>query len=127
MAFMSSFRRVLGGSATALPSQFAAIRHNSTLTSPKLFISGTFLHSQFFLSNSSPCVCPVRKLIDCTEMLCFCVLICGFPLFGLTITKILTLTELVDFVYLGYSFQWISFFSDLGNNRCMVSSQMMRA
>ncbi|KAK9920708.1 hypothetical protein M0R45_029254 [Rubus argutus] len=40
MAFMSSFRRVLGGSATALPSQFAAIRHNSTLTSPKLFISG---------------------------------------------------------------------------------------
>ncbi|KAL6142073.1 hypothetical protein ACLB2K_060356 [Fragaria x ananassa] len=40
MAFMSSFRRVLGVSASALPSQFAATRHNTTLTSPKLFISG---------------------------------------------------------------------------------------
>ncbi|BFG36136.1 hypothetical protein CerSpe_224100 [Prunus speciosa] len=40
MAFISSFRRVLGGSSSALQSQFVVIRHNSTLTSPKLFISG---------------------------------------------------------------------------------------
>ncbi|KAI5325578.1 PREDICTED: glycine-rich [Prunus dulcis] len=40
MAFISSFRRVLGGSSSALQSQFVSIRHNSTLTSPKLFISG---------------------------------------------------------------------------------------
>ncbi|PQM38722.1 glycine-rich RNA-binding protein 6 mitochondrial [Prunus yedoensis var. nudiflora] len=40
MAFISSFRRVLGGSSSAIQSQFVAIRHNSTLTSPKLFISG---------------------------------------------------------------------------------------
>ncbi|XP_009377087.2 organelle RRM domain-containing protein 2, mitochondrial-like [Pyrus x bretschneideri] len=40
MAFISAFRRVLGGSSSALHSQFAAIRHNSTLTSPRLFISG---------------------------------------------------------------------------------------
>ncbi|CAB4284456.1 unnamed protein product [Prunus armeniaca] len=40
MAFISSFRRVLGGSSAALQSQFVSIRHNSTLTSPKLFISG---------------------------------------------------------------------------------------
>ncbi|XP_009350094.1 organelle RRM domain-containing protein 2, mitochondrial [Pyrus x bretschneideri] len=40
MAFISTFRRVLGGSSSALHSQFAAIRHNSTLTSPRLFISG---------------------------------------------------------------------------------------
>ncbi|XP_068318906.1 organelle RRM domain-containing protein 2, mitochondrial-like [Pyrus communis] len=40
MAFVSAFRRVLGGSSSALHSQFAAIRHNSTLTSPRLFISG---------------------------------------------------------------------------------------
>lgn len=42
MAFISSFRRVLGGSSSALQSQFVSIRHNSTLTSPKLFISGKF-------------------------------------------------------------------------------------
>ncbi|KAB2622196.1 glycine-rich RNA-binding protein 6 [Pyrus ussuriensis x Pyrus communis] len=40
MAFISTFRRVLGGSSSALHSQFAVIRHNSTLTSPRLFISG---------------------------------------------------------------------------------------
>ncbi|CAN6576392.1 hypothetical protein ACFX15_009248 [Malus domestica] len=40
MAFISTFQRVLGGSSSALHSQFAAIRHNSTLTSPRLFISG---------------------------------------------------------------------------------------
>ncbi|XP_050113529.1 organelle RRM domain-containing protein 2, mitochondrial-like [Malus sylvestris] len=39
MAFISTFQRVLGGSSSALHSQFAAIRHNSTLTSPRLFIS----------------------------------------------------------------------------------------
>ncbi|KAL2457975.1 RNA-binding (RRM/RBD/RNP motif) family protein [Abeliophyllum distichum] len=46
MAFASAFRRILSGSSTPSPifrSQFAWIRHNSTLptlTSPKLFISG---------------------------------------------------------------------------------------
>ncbi|CAN6581176.1 hypothetical protein C1H46_042855 [Malus baccata] len=40
MAFISAFRRVLGGSSSALHSQFVAIRYNSTLTSPRLFISG---------------------------------------------------------------------------------------
>ncbi|KAM0991200.1 hypothetical protein ACFX13_009742 [Malus domestica] len=40
MAFISTFQRVLGASSSALHSQFAAIRHNSTLTSPRLFISG---------------------------------------------------------------------------------------
>ncbi|CAN6715830.1 unnamed protein product [Malus baccata var. baccata] len=40
MAFISTFQRVLGGSSSALHSQFAAVRHNSTLTSPRLFISG---------------------------------------------------------------------------------------
>ncbi|KAM1271600.1 hypothetical protein ACFX2I_032507 [Malus domestica] len=40
MAFISAFRRIHGGSSSALHSQFAAIRHNSTLTSPRLFISG---------------------------------------------------------------------------------------
>ncbi|XP_050144679.1 organelle RRM domain-containing protein 2, mitochondrial-like [Malus sylvestris] len=40
MAFISAFRRVFGGSSSALHSQFAAIRHNTTLTSPRLFISG---------------------------------------------------------------------------------------
>ncbi|KAB1224037.1 Glycine-rich RNA-binding protein 6, mitochondrial [Morella rubra] len=43
MAFVSSIRRVLGGSSTAssiLQSQYNSIRFNTTLTSPKLFISG---------------------------------------------------------------------------------------
>ena len=45
MAFVSGIRRVLGGgSSTAssiLQSQYTSIRFNTTLTSPKLFISGT--------------------------------------------------------------------------------------
>ncbi|KAF5476016.1 hypothetical protein F2P56_007763 [Juglans regia] len=43
MAFVSSIRRLLSGSSTAssiLHSQYASIRLNTTLTSPKLFISG---------------------------------------------------------------------------------------
>ncbi|KAK9985331.1 hypothetical protein SO802_030282 [Lithocarpus litseifolius] len=44
MAFVSGIRRVLGGgSSTAssiLQSQYTSIRFNTTLTSPKLFISG---------------------------------------------------------------------------------------
>lgn len=42
MAFISSFRRVLGSSSASsfLQSNLSSIRHNSTLTSPKLFISG---------------------------------------------------------------------------------------
>ncbi|RVW98752.1 hypothetical protein CK203_024090 [Vitis vinifera] len=42
MAFASSFRRVLTGSSTILQSQFSPARFNSTVTSPKLFVSGTF-------------------------------------------------------------------------------------
>ena len=45
MAFVSGIRRVLGGgSSTAssiLQSHYTSIRFNTTLTSPKLFISGT--------------------------------------------------------------------------------------
>ncbi|XP_021888990.1 organelle RRM domain-containing protein 2, mitochondrial [Carica papaya] len=43
MAFASSFRRVLGGSSNSLSvlqSQYALLRHSSTLTTPKLFVSG---------------------------------------------------------------------------------------
>ncbi|KAF5737145.1 glycine-rich RNA-binding protein 6 mitochondrial [Tripterygium wilfordii] len=42
MAFASSFRRVLGASTSATSSilQFGSIRFSSTLTSPKLFVSG---------------------------------------------------------------------------------------
>ncbi|KAG2690475.1 hypothetical protein I3760_09G188500 [Carya illinoinensis] len=43
MAFVYSIRRLLSGSSTAssiLHSQYASIRFNTTLTSPKLFISG---------------------------------------------------------------------------------------
>ncbi|KAL6336305.1 hypothetical protein AAG906_014474 [Vitis piasezkii] len=40
MAFASSFRRVLTGSSTILQSQFSPARFNSTVTSPKLFVSG---------------------------------------------------------------------------------------
>ncbi|KAL5807142.1 hypothetical protein ACOSQ4_029875 [Xanthoceras sorbifolium] len=43
MAFASTFRRVLTGCSSRssiFPSQFASIRLNSTLTSPKLFITG---------------------------------------------------------------------------------------
>ncbi|KAJ9694657.1 hypothetical protein PVL29_010228 [Vitis rotundifolia] len=40
MAFASSFRRVLTGSSTILQSQFSPVRFNSTVTSPKLFVSG---------------------------------------------------------------------------------------
>ncbi|KAK9138396.1 hypothetical protein Sjap_008990 [Stephania japonica] len=43
MAFASSFRRVLGGLSSTPPvlhSQLTALRHNSTLVTPKLFISG---------------------------------------------------------------------------------------
>ncbi|XP_062166790.1 organelle RRM domain-containing protein 2, mitochondrial [Alnus glutinosa] len=43
MAFVSSIRRVLGGSSSTssiLQSQYVSIRCNTTLTSPKLFISG---------------------------------------------------------------------------------------
>ncbi|GKV05783.1 hypothetical protein SLEP1_g17750 [Rubroshorea leprosula] len=39
MALASGFRRLLIGSGT-LHSQYASIRFNSTLTSPKLFVSG---------------------------------------------------------------------------------------
>ncbi|KAK6244850.1 hypothetical protein QUC31_011259 [Theobroma cacao] len=39
MAFASRFRRILTG-PSPLCSQFASVRLNSTLTSPKLFISG---------------------------------------------------------------------------------------
>ncbi|KAH7512972.1 hypothetical protein FEM48_Zijuj12G0147000 [Ziziphus jujuba var. spinosa] len=47
MAFFSSFRRVLGGSSSSSPflqSHLASIRHSSTLTSPKLFISGECIY-----------------------------------------------------------------------------------
>ncbi|XP_010653445.1 organelle RRM domain-containing protein 2, mitochondrial isoform X2 [Vitis vinifera] len=37
---MLSFRRVLTGSSTILQSQFSPARFNSTVTSPKLFVSG---------------------------------------------------------------------------------------
>uniref|UniRef100_A0A5B7BY51 RRM domain-containing protein n=1 Tax=Davidia involucrata TaxID=16924 RepID=A0A5B7BY51_DAVIN len=43
MAFASSFRRFLNGSSvrsSILHSQFASIRLNSTLSTPKLFVSG---------------------------------------------------------------------------------------
>ncbi|CAI9766277.1 unnamed protein product [Fraxinus pennsylvanica] len=43
MAFAAAFRRILSGSSTPsaiLHSQFASVRHNSTLTTPKLFVSG---------------------------------------------------------------------------------------
>lgn len=40
MAFAYSFRRVLTGSSTILQSQFSPARFNSTVTSPKLFVSG---------------------------------------------------------------------------------------
>ncbi|GAV62692.1 RRM_1 domain-containing protein [Cephalotus follicularis] len=44
MAFASSFRRVLTGSSSSVSSvvqsQFSSIRFTSTLTTPKLFISG---------------------------------------------------------------------------------------
>ncbi|KAK9140951.1 hypothetical protein Scep_010632 [Stephania cephalantha] len=43
MAFASTFRRVLGGSSSTssvLHSQFTALRRNSTLVTPKLFVSG---------------------------------------------------------------------------------------
>ncbi|KAF3442927.1 hypothetical protein FNV43_RR16845 [Rhamnella rubrinervis] len=42
MAFISSFRRVLGSSSVSsfVQSNLSSIRHSSTLTSPKLFISG---------------------------------------------------------------------------------------
>ncbi|KAG5582910.1 hypothetical protein H5410_053537 [Solanum commersonii] len=37
---MALFRRIFSGSSTILQSQFSSIRLNSTLTSPKLFVSG---------------------------------------------------------------------------------------
>ncbi|XP_044473647.1 organelle RRM domain-containing protein 2, mitochondrial [Mangifera indica] len=40
MAFASSFRRVLSSGSSILQSQLATTRFNSTLTSPKLFVSG---------------------------------------------------------------------------------------
>ncbi|KAL2554499.1 RNA-binding (RRM/RBD/RNP motif) family protein [Forsythia ovata] len=43
MAFAAAFRRILSGSSTPSPilhSQLALVRHNSTLTTPKLFVSG---------------------------------------------------------------------------------------
>ncbi|XP_076890146.1 organelle RRM domain-containing protein 2, mitochondrial-like [Bidens hawaiensis] len=40
MAFSSAFRRVLNGSSSIITSPFASIRFSSTLTAPKLFISG---------------------------------------------------------------------------------------
>ncbi|KAK3038555.1 hypothetical protein RJ639_029355 [Escallonia herrerae] len=39
MAFATAFRRILNGSSI-LPSQFASKRLSSTLTTPKLFVSG---------------------------------------------------------------------------------------
>ncbi|KAK6942932.1 RNA recognition motif domain [Dillenia turbinata] len=40
MAFASVFRRVLSSTPSTLPSQYTSLRLNTTLTSPKLFISG---------------------------------------------------------------------------------------
>ncbi|KAK6943691.1 RNA recognition motif domain [Dillenia turbinata] len=40
MAFASVFRRVLSSTPSTLPSRYASLRLNTTLTSPKLFISG---------------------------------------------------------------------------------------
>ncbi|KAL5545627.1 hypothetical protein UlMin_005314 [Ulmus minor] len=40
MALASRFGRVFGGSGSILKSQLASIRQSSTLTAPKLFISG---------------------------------------------------------------------------------------
>ncbi|KAL9250191.1 Organelle RRM domain-containing protein [Drosera capensis] len=40
MAFVAHLRRVLASSTAPIQSRFTAIRLNSTLTSPKLFISG---------------------------------------------------------------------------------------
>ncbi|XP_031259854.1 organelle RRM domain-containing protein 2, mitochondrial [Pistacia vera] len=40
MAFASSFRRVLSSGSSVLQSQLATVRFSSTLTSPKLFVSG---------------------------------------------------------------------------------------
>ncbi|KAJ8570705.1 hypothetical protein K7X08_037677 [Anisodus acutangulus] len=37
---MALFRRIFSGSSMILQSQFSSIRLNSTLTSPKLFVSG---------------------------------------------------------------------------------------
>lgn len=46
MALSSAFRRVLNGSSVSAPSAlqwgFSSLRYNSTLTTPKLFVSGTF-------------------------------------------------------------------------------------
>ncbi|KAL8210512.1 hypothetical protein R6Q57_004949 [Mikania cordata] len=40
MAFYSAFRRVLNGSTSVITSPFVSARFSSTLTAPKLFISG---------------------------------------------------------------------------------------
>ncbi|KAJ4704703.1 Glycine-rich RNA-binding protein [Melia azedarach] len=40
MAFVSSFRRVLSSGSSILQCQLASVRYSSTLTSPKLFVSG---------------------------------------------------------------------------------------
>ncbi|KAL9455488.1 hypothetical protein AB3S75_010834 [Citrus x aurantiifolia] len=40
MAFASSFRRALSSGSSILKSQLGSIRYNSTLTSPRLFVSG---------------------------------------------------------------------------------------
>ncbi|KAJ0908701.1 putative RNA recognition motif domain, nucleotide-binding alpha-beta plait domain superfamily [Helianthus annuus] len=40
MAFSGAFRRVLNGSSSIMTSHFASARFSSTLTAPKLFISG---------------------------------------------------------------------------------------
>ncbi|KAD5961559.1 hypothetical protein E3N88_13032 [Mikania micrantha] len=40
MAFYSAFRRVLNGSSSVITSPFVSARFSSTLTAPKLFISG---------------------------------------------------------------------------------------
>lgn len=68
MAFFSSFRRVLGGSSSAsslLQSHFESIRHSSTLTSPKLFISGTSWISSIGFHKSFK-ICFIRTLYGLT-------------------------------------------------------------
>lgn len=51
MAFASTFRRLLAESSTIIQSRFSPVRFNSTITSPKLFVSGTpwFLFFFYFL------------------------------------------------------------------------------
>lgn len=60
MALSSAFRRVLNGSSVSAPSAvqwgFSSLRYNSTLTTPKLFVSGTFPTQ--ILQSYIACGCP---------------------------------------------------------------------